>query len=292
MPHTLHNAQLSLTLDLPREGYQQPRFDWTGKIAHLSFQGLPITTSEQPSGPDPRFGQGFYNEFGLDTPIGYDAVAPGDWFPKIGIGALQRDQEAYRFYQPYPIRPADFQVESAADRLSLRAVAAPVNGYAYRLQKQISLLESGFRIAYQLENTGTRPLRTQEYTHNFIAPGGDPAGPAYRLRLPFDLQPGAYGEALNPHEVVTFGAREISFKHTPETPFFFSLLGGEAPVQAAWSLENVRQGIGIREAGDFDAAKVNLWGVGHVISPELFCEINLAPGERQTWSRTYTLYRL
>ena len=71
MPHFLRNHQLEMQLDLPREGYARPRFDWTGKIVSLSYQGLPIAGQEKASPEEaPHFGQGFYHEFGLDSPIG------------------------------------------------------------------------------------------------------------------------------------------------------------------------------------------------------------------------------
>ena len=38
---------------------------------------------------------------------------------------------------------------------------------------------------------------------------------------------------------------------------------------------------------DFAPVRVALWGTTHVISAEIVCEIDLQPGETQTWTRRY-----
>ncbi len=38
--------------------------------------------------------------------------------------------------------------------------------------------------------------------------------------------------------------------------------------------------------------KVNLWGNKHVISPELFINLNIMPGESFKWNRTYSVRNL
>ena len=67
--------------------------------------------------------------------------------------------------------------------------------------------------------------------------------------------------------------------------------GGET-VKAKWSLENHKSKIGISESGDFQTNAVNLWGCGHVISPELFFTINIQPGQSIAWTRCYSVYEL
>ena len=49
-------------------------------------------------------------------------------------------------------------------------------------------------------------------------------------------------------------------------------------------------GIGLRETGSFPTSAINLWGWCHVISPELFIEINLEPGNAMEWSRQYHVF--
>jgi hypothetical protein len=58
----------------------------------------------------------------------------------------------------------------------------------------------------------------------------------------------------------------------------------------SWDVYNHTKGVGIREFDDFKPARVALWGMRHVISPEVFIEINLKPGEEMRWTRKYEFY--
>lgn len=291
MPHLLRSAQLTVAIDLPAEGYQGTRFDWTGKVVSLAYQGVPLTGGEWAE-PVARAqgGRGLYNEFGLDAPVGYAGLPPGGWFPKLGIGALQRDAGPYRFHQPYPLRPADFAVVAQADRLALTCTAPPVHGYAYRLEKTFAVDGDCLSIVYALHNLGTQPIHTHEYTHNFLAFGDAPIGPAYRLAFPFALQPAQLGEALNPAGLVSLGAREVTFGGSPQEVFFFSQLAGLAAVPAQWTLTHAGLRTGLEARCDAPACRVNLWGAGHVISPELFVAVAVAPGQAQRWTRRYRAF--
>ncbi len=67
--------------------------------------------------------------------------------------------------------------------------------------------------------------------------------------------------------------------------------GGEL-VEASWKLAYLPGRIGVSEQGSFHTDAINLWGVGHVISPELFVRLNIAPGQSMAWRRTYEIFEL
>jgi hypothetical protein len=160
------------------------------------------------------------------------------------------------------------------------------------LKKEIELLESGFIIKYYLKNTGEKTITTDEYDHNFIAIDKQLIGRDYILRFPFLIRPELFTGTVNPEGLVEIGQKEFTFKGTPGEQFFFSNLSGSENVDAAWELINTKTKIGIRSTGSFKTAKVNLWGWKHVISPELFFDISVAPGQEIGWSRTYTVFEL
>lgn len=293
MAQILKKGPITLEIDLPSENYQGSRFDWTGKIVALRFNGKPLAGSEFTDTSLLRScGRGFYNEFGMNSPLGYDQVKPGEWFHKIGVGLLQRDDQSYDFQRPYAIQPANFQVVAGPDQLTIICQSVHRDGYAYRLSKEIGLSASGFSLRYQLENQGEQPILTQEYTHNFLALDRALIGADYVLQFPFVLQTEAFEEMVNPEQLVSLERDTVRFRGTPTQPFFFSNLAGGAEVEAKWTLENHQTRLGITETGDFSTQLVNLWGWGHVISPELFISLEIAPGQRQQWSRTYELYEL
>ena len=102
MPHILKNRNVEIFIDLPKENYSFSRFDWTGKIVKVSFQDIPVSTVERTNDENEHiFGKGFYNEFGIDSALGFDDVEIGDWFHKIGVGLLKKNTDQYSFFEKH-----------------------------------------------------------------------------------------------------------------------------------------------------------------------------------------------
>lgn len=293
MVHILKNNNLEIHVDPPDEGYSFSRFDWTGKIEYVRFHDILVSSVETVDAQNQNFfGKGFYNEFGIDTGLGFDETDIGGWFHKIGVGLLKRVDHQYLFSHKYEVNPAEFKITSESDRLLISCKSQTVNGYAYLLKKEIVLEEESFTIKYYLHNTGEKDIVTDEYGHNFVAINNEWMGTNYRLKLPFSLKPELFGATVNPDEKVIIGQDEIGFDDSPTEPFFFSDLTGGETVQAQWELINIKSNLGIRETGSFRTNKVNLWGSKHVISPELFFKIFLIPGQSTVWSRCYQFFEI
>ncbi len=293
MPHILKNKHLEIYIDEPLEGYNFSRFDWTGKIKSVKFQGIPLTTSERQDSEDESIlGQGFYNEFGIDTALGFEAVEIGEWFHKIGIGLLKKKGVNYSFSEKYEIKPAKFTIESEANKLIIRCQSELINGYAYVLTKTIELKGNGFSIHYSLKNTGKKVIRTDEYVHNFMQINHSTISPQYQLEFPFQVKPILFGETVNPEKKVAIGRRDFKFNGNPKEQFFFSNLSGNKEVFATWALQHSAHKIAISESGDFKTDKINLWGWKHVISPELFYNVNIQPNQSKEWTREFEVHQL
>lgn len=291
--YILKNKKLQVHIDLPMENYQFSRFDWTGKISAVKYKGVYVSGTEKWNHKDSMdYGKGFYNEFGIDTPIAYKETKEGDYFHKIGIGLLKKEGEHYRFSNTYEIRPAEFKITKESNRLIIECIAQNTNGYSYVLMKEIELLESGFVIKYHLRNTGEKTIMTNEYTHNFLAINKELMGSHYILKFPFQIKPESLGATVNPEGKVEISQKEITFNGTPNEQFFFSNLSGDENVDASWELINTKSKIGISEKGSFKTSKVNVWGWKHVISPELFFDINVEPNQVAEWSRTYHVFEI
>jgi hypothetical protein len=293
MPHILKNKNLEIHLDLPLENYNFSRFDWTGKIVKAIFQNIQLSSIERTDSEDEHlFGKGYYNEFGFDHPLGFDETKVGGWFHKIGVGLLRKEDTSYLFSKNYEIKPADFSVIAESNKVLITCKSEAINGYSYLLKKEIELQESSFTIKYYLQNTGEKDIITNEYVHNFTAINKDLIGSNYILKFPFQLKQKLFGESVNPERKVDIEQNEIKFNGSPNDQFFFSNLSGNEDVKAAWELINLKSKIGISETGNFQTNKVNLWGWKHVISPELFFNIFIKPGESAQWSRTFKMYRI
>ncbi len=293
MPHILKNENVEIHIDSPLEGYQLSRFDWTGKITTVKYKKKPVTGVERTDVVfDIDFGKGFYNEFGIETPVGYDETEIGGWFHKIGVGLLKKTDNEYGFYKSYEIKPAFFEIVRNPDSVEITCNSEIINGFGYVLLKIIELKDNGFVITYKLNNTGSKSIITDEYNHNFISLDHDLMGKDYKLRFPFELDINKFNETVNNEEKVIINNKEIGFRGTPKDPFFFSDLTGSEELKASWKLVNLNKKISLQESVSFKTDKINLWGWTHVISPEIFFKINLRPGESVEWTRTYIINEL
>ena len=290
MSHILKNKNLEIHIDLPSENYNSSRFDWTGKIVSAQFQSIELASIENTSSKnETQIGKGFYNEFGIDTALGFKEATIGDWFHKIGVGLLKKDNEIYNFSKNYEIKPAKFKINQTQNTILITCISSLHNGYSYILRKEIELKEDGFIINYSIENTGEKEIITDEYVHNFMAINKDFIGENYILKFPFQLEPALFIETVNPEQKVIIGQTDLKFNETPKEPFFFSNLSGHKNEKAQWQLLHLDHKISISETGSFKTNKVNVWGWKHVISPELFIAIYVKPGKKTKWSRNYTI---
>jgi len=293
MPHILKNEQLEVHIDLPDENYNFSRFDWTGKIVKAVFQNIDIGGIERTDIVNKdHFGQGFYNEFGIDTALGFQEVEIGGWFHKIGVGLLKKEDDEYLFHKKYEIKPAQFKIAAESHKIVITCISEAINGYSYILKKEIAVQASSFTITYYLQNTGEKKISTTEYVHNFMAINNDLIGENYVLKFPFQLKPKLFGDTVNPEQKVDIGEDEITFNSPSKDQFFFSNLSGGENIDAAWELLHLPSTIGISETGSFQTNKVNLWGWKHVVSPELFYTLHCKHGQSTEWTRTYNIFNV
>ena len=292
MPHLLKNKYLEVQIDLPHEGYRFSRFDWTGKITDLRFLGTNFLSQERLDCPDENLiGKGLYNEFGMQEPLGFREANIGDYCHKIGLGLIKKAEPNYHFLQAYEVVAADFSHHGDQQELKIVCRSPRHLGYAYRLEKVISLAEAQLNIAYHLKNLGEKIIHTEEYNHNFLAIGARKVDAQYQLDLSFAPAAKDFEEYEDPTGVLGLHQRSVKLQEQSVDPFFIGRLNGEKKAPANWSLYHRGLGLGLQERGDFLASKINLWGWGHVISPEVFHEIRLAPGESSSWNRSYTFFK-
>ncbi len=291
MPIILSNNILKLEIQKPGEKYHGSRFDWTGQIIQIIYKNRHsfCSNESQLSENEDKLGRGLYNEFGIDKPIGYDDCKPGEQFPKIGIGMLKKESnEHYNFFHTYQIIPANFNYIFSDNSITFYAETGIVNGYGFKLAKEIHLNASCFSIHYELFNTGTKAILTNEYVHNFLSVNNQLIDKSYQLKFSAHLN--LAGEIVNPENKVVINEKAISFTDKVQEEFFFSEMMPVKENGASWKLENEIEKIGIEEKVDFTPKRINLWGKKHVVSPEIFFEINVEPGRSISWKRDYRIY--
>lgn len=293
MSYILKNKDLEICVDNPLENYNFSRFDWTGKIVDVKYKNIQFAGFECLDCENENIlGKGFYNEFGKDFIFDYDETKLGCFFHKIGVGLLKKDDSNYQFIKSYEVEPAEFEFSHDSEKIEITCKSKFLNGFCYLLKKEIQIHKSSFTVKYSLQNTGEKDIITSEYLHNFIAINKDLIGTNYILKFPFHLKPDLFENIVNPELKVEIGQNDINFNDTPNEPFFYENLNGGKIVDAKWELLNIRNKVGISEVCDFKTNKINLWGCKHVISPELFIDIFLKPGQSKQWSRTLNFFEI
>ena len=313
-PIRVQSDRLTVEVAQPDSVYRRTRFDWTGFVTQVTLDGA--HTFCVPESYDPRKGTGgvgLCGEFGYDRALGYAEAKPGDLFPKLGIGLLRkpdndpvRSGRAYEIVTPFPVR-----IEQAPTQVTFTVDPVPCNGYAARTTKTLRVDGSVLEIAEQLENVGTKPIQTEEYYHNFVGLDEQPVGPAYRLTFPCEWKPEPFVESFRTQlpgllgkitpgfvltwlvklfmddSILTLDGNCISFKSTPRRMFYSRSSGFHRTDQPQWEMAHIPTGVSTREVDDFAPFRVAIWGASHVVSAEVFVDLDVAPGETQTWCRRY-----
>ena len=118
---------------------------------------------------------------------------------------------------------------------------------------------------------------------------GDPVGPGYAVRFPFDARPKSDKE-LN--GLATFADKSLTFRGDLGSKSVYAELTGfsEKPSDDAATVENLRTGAGYRVTGDRPLLKFNLWSVRTALCPEPFVAVRLDPGQELAWSNRYEFF--
>lgn len=287
--YVLENNRLKVEVAAPGEVYNGARFDWTGFVTQVTLDGrVTYCVSERLEAGEGTGGIGLCNEFGIDTPLGYDVTGVNEQFLKIGVGLLTKKVDSdYDFFYNYDVTPVDVKVKITDQIVTFDSVAESLHGYKYRLLKKIALDNNKLVISYTLKNIGTLAFKTNEYSHNFIGINNEMVNENYQLRLPnmrrLDTAVGTIEKS----------DQQLTWPVVPDGDFYAHIDIDRNTISEKyhWDLYHQTVRAGMREVNVFKPAKMALWGRAHVISPEVFIDIDLAPGEIKIWERCYQFYQ-
>ncbi len=284
----LTSSRLEVEIDEPGACYRGTRFDWTGFVTQVTLDSAVTFCVPEAMDGTGTGGNGLSNEFGIFSPVGHVEAAVGDWFPKLGVGLLRKPHpDPYSFagsfeLQPYPMRSeqkSPCRIDMVVDPLECR-------GYAARLHKIFTAKGCTLQIDYRLENVGEKPIRTNEYCHNFLCINGHPIGPDYAVCLPFAAKSAEWEPPLRPV------GNGIELTEAPSTAFY-RRLDFEQATGGGWGWELTCRPEKAKVLEQTNQPWINLavWGTGRVMSVEAFVDISLAPGQTMTWQRLFTFSR-
>ncbi|HLZ89167.1 MAG TPA: hypothetical protein VKQ52_18050 [Puia sp.] len=274
--------------------YRSTRFDWSGVMPSLEYKGHTFFGQWFPK-YDPTLNDAIMGPVESFTPIGYDQAQPGGPFLQLGVGILTRpDTSRYTPFKYYPIQnPGYWNITKIAGAIAFRQDLNAA-GYSYVYIKTITFTpgQPQMVITHTLKNTGSQPLESDVYDHNFFVIDTQTVAPGRVLKLPWT--PTA-SDARGLGELADIRGDSIVFLQTfaPRQSVYAILHGyGDKPADYDIRIEEHRTGAGVRIRCDRPLAKLAFWASIKTACPEPFIHIKAAPGETITWTLTYDFYVL
>ncbi len=279
--------------------YNGTRFDQSGVIGSLKYGAQeyygPWFNAIQPDVRDLTFGpQGVLVGDNSGTmgpaeeydPIGFAEAAPGERFVHVGVGVLVRpdDKPFDRWYRYTVADPGTWRTTHTANSVTTQHVVSH-GGTGYVYEKTITLVPGQPRmtIAHSLRNTGSKPITTTMYNHNFLTI--DPGNANMVLTLPFPAT------AEKPPARLALTGNTVRWPEplTDRLSGFVELYGaGKPPQPYDITVRNEKTGAGFHVTGDLPITRMILWSIRTVMSVEPYNTISVAPGAQQRWTYTYT----
>jgi hypothetical protein len=272
--------------------YRATRFDWSGIIYSLEFQGHQYfgewKTTHDPfshediTGPVESFGS---------PGLGYDESEPGGEFIRIGVGILEKMKEPeYGWNKTYKILDNGvWKVDQGKDWIEFRHELKSKAGWGYIYTKKIVLMKEmpGFSIIHVLKNTGQKTIDTDQYNHNFFVIDHENTGPDFQVKFPFRITTENDLKGL-----VKFDHNMLSFtKKLTEGSIWLALKGyGTEAADHQIELINNETGAGVRIKVNQPLYRLVFWATTTTLCPENFIKLTLIPGEEKTWISDYTLF--
>jgi phage-related protein len=312
------------------------RFDWAGSVACASLNGHKFwgewfapapyspTRGDGVLGPAEEFRTADSPLGHAPTPtsplfvtpgaIGYKEAKAGEVFLKPGVGFLTKvDDKPYNYGTTYPIADTGTWTNThTASSVTSKQVLKVQNGYGYEYEKTIQLDKNGttLSIVHHLKNTGTKPIETFVYNHDFFQFDDQPTNSGIVVHFPWkpdfsDLQgalakgegndihfndpapppppppPPAPGEAAPPRRRGGGGGGGSQ-----------GYLSGFSDKVSDFDItvQNTKTGVGVEETADAPLARLYFWSQSKVVCPEGYIAINVAPGKTQSWTLHFKLF--
>lgn len=277
-------------MEKPNDGF---RFDRAGYISDVVLDGERYFCASEPRNliHPSSGGRGLCSEYRFDVSTEAEV---GEYFPKFGIGLIRKeDSEKYCFYRRYrELRPFVCHYECKNDSVTFLTEPMICLGYGMRTKKKISVMGNQICMEIEAENCGEKIIHMQEFCHNFISIDGMAVGSDYELEIP--LAPDL-GDARIPNRRGFSGnfrgnGKGVTFcEFTPiDTDLSIDTEKLEKALPFQWKMTHKGAGAYVQEEDSFLPGQINIWGVDHILSPEIVHVFDLELGETEKWTRTWT----
>jgi hypothetical protein len=296
----ISNGTIKAKLYLPdaKHGYYQAtRFDWSGQIPSLEYKGHTYFGQWNPAPYTPKLHDaimGPVEEFLTDgMGLGYAEAKPGGTFIKIGVGVIRKpDEPKFQQFKTYEIVDnGKWKIKQHSDAVEFTQVVADRSlGYAYEYTKVVRLVKGRpvMELEHRFKNTGSKPIESDVYEHNFYMLDNQPTGPDVVVRFPFEVHAtqDLHGIAETRGEELAY-LKELTGRQSVQS----NLTGyGDDAKDYNIVVENLKTGAGVRQIGNRPIVRINYWSIRSTPCPEAYIHVKAAPGETFTWKISYEFY--
>ncbi len=283
--------------DCEKGFYRSTRFEWSGMIWQLIYNNHTyFTDKNQHHNPETTgHSLSLAEEFSIGTnvtiPQRFKEAKPGETFMKIGVGNLEKPDGGgdYHFSTQYNlVDPGVWTTSHGTNWVEFTHTLDDDYGYGYIYQKRMELVpgEPALVISHSLTNTGSKPIREDQYNHNFFTIDHLPIGNGYRVERFFG---GSTSSNFEP--VGTVDSRFIVINRQVEQALFGKFRDFDrSSSKNHVIIRHSKAGTGVDITGDFTLSGFNFYASSKTICPEMFVLLEIALGETQSWSRTYTFF--
>lgn len=291
----ISNGVVTAKLYLPdtKVGYYRgTRFDWSGVIHSLAYAGHEYFGEWQKS-DDPYLHDritGPVDSFGANTDIDV-----GETFLRIGVGVCEKmptDKSKWK----HPHRVVDhgnWSMKHGANWTEMSheiTVAKTKQGYRYTKRLTLTPGRPELVIDHALTNTGQTDIETDVYNHNFFVIDGQPTGPDFVVRFPFELTADRDLRGIG-----QVRKNELTYlREMPDGSNVFTLLTGfgSSGDDNRFTLENRKVKAGVHMVADRAISKIQFWSPRTTVCPEPFIDLKIKPNHSDRWSIRYTFFTL
>jgi hypothetical protein len=293
----ISNGLLHARLYLPdaENGYYRgTRFDWSGVMPSLEYQGHSFCGQWFPE-YEPTLNDAIMGPVESFSPLGYKEAVPGSGFVQIGVGTLARtDASPYSPFKYYQVLNAGtWQVKKSAAAIEFRHRLTDT-AYSYDYTKKVALVKGRpeLTLTHQLKNTGQRTIETDVYDHNFFLPDSLTTGPGFVLKFPFPLTADET-RGLNDLSAIQ-GDSIVMLRQLTGKESVYAVLHGYGDQAADYDIrvENHITGTGIRIRSDRPLSRLVYWGSVKALCPEPYIHIKVQPGDSFSWTLRYEFYNI
>lgn len=290
------NGLIHARLYLPdnNDGYYRgSRFDWSGVIPDLEYDGHTYFGQWFPK-YDPRLHDAIMGPVEDFYPIGFNEAKPGETYLKIGIGILVRpDTAKYSIVPPYKIVNAGtWKIKTKSNKVEFTQTLDDTS-YSYVYKKTVALVKGkpGMAISHTLKNTGKKIIETEVYDHNFFMLDKQTTGPGFTITLPYNIT----AEGGKPDLAEIRGNKIVFIKELAKNEHvYYQALNGFSNDAKDYDIkvENENTGAGARITCDRPLSKMVFWCASTTVCPEPYIHIKINPGESFSWKISYEYYSL